>query len=109
MLEQQPHPAPAEVAARQPVADIYALWGDYTLNILRRPQEAIELSKRSVEIRPDVAQYRINLAMQLIYVGRIEEARREIATLRGLGRLGQNEAAAAMLEQRIADRAGGPT
>ncbi|MCC8362493.1 hypothetical protein LK996_05325 [Lysobacter sp. A6] len=95
--------------ARKPVPDIYALWGDYTLNVLRRPEDAIALSKRSVELRPDVAQYRINLAMQLIYVGRIDEARREIATLRGLGRLGQNEAAAAMLEQRIADRAGGPT
>jgi tetratricopeptide (TPR) repeat protein len=95
--------------AREPVADIYALWGDYTLNVLRRPQDAIELSKRSVELRPTVAQYHVNLAMQLIYVGRIEEARREIATLRELGRLGQNEAAAAMLEQRIADRADDPT
>ena len=94
---------------RQPVPDIYALWSDYTLNVLRRPQEAIELSRRSVELRPTVGQYRINLAMQLIYVGRISEAREEIAALRGLGRLGQNEAAAAMLEQRIADRPGGPT
>ena len=95
--------------ARQPMADIYALWGDYTLNVLQRPWDAIELTRRSVELRPAIAQYRINLARQLIYAGRIDEARQEIATLRRIGRLGQNEAAATMLEQRIADRPGGPT
>ena len=46
-------------------------------------------------------QYHVNLARQLIHTGRIAEARAEIATLRSMGRLGQNEAAAVALEQRI--------
>jgi hypothetical protein len=91
--------------AHGPNADIYTMYGDYTINVLKRPEDAIALTRRSVELRPTVEQYRVNLAMQLIYVGRIEEAREQIAAIRALGRLGQNEAAAAMLEQRIADRA----
>jgi hypothetical protein len=95
--------------ARKSIPDIYAIWADYTLNVSRETDKAIALTRRSVELAPTVAQYRVNLATYLIYAGRIEEAKREIATLRELGRLGQNEAAAAMLEQRIADRAGGRT
>jgi protein O-mannosyl-transferase len=92
--------------ARQPVADIYAHKSDYTLNVLRRPFDAIALTRRAIELRPDVAQYRVNLAMQLTYVGRIEEAKSVVADLRAMGRLGQNDAAATMLEGRIAERIG---
>lgn len=94
---------------REPVADIYTLYGDYTLNVLRQPEAAIALTRCSVALRPTVAQYRVNLARQLIHVGRIDEARKEIAALRAMGRLGQNETAAAALEQRIAERTGEPT
>jgi protein O-mannosyl-transferase len=89
----------AALARRNP--EVSNLYADYTLNVLRDPALAIRLFQSTVAMRPAVAQYRINLIMVLIHVGRIEEARREIAELRAMGALGQNEAAAQRLEQRI--------
>jgi hypothetical protein len=54
-----------------------------------------------VTLSPRVAQYRINLTKLLIQMGRTDEARAEIATIRRMGAMGQNERAAAELEARM--------
>ena len=91
---------------RQPTADVYTMHGDYLINVLHRPDDAIAMSRKAIALRPDVAQYRVNIARQLIYMGRIDEAKAQIATLREMGRLGQNEEAAMDLEHRIQERQG---
>lgn len=87
--------------ARRKMADLYTLYGDYTFNVLGRQEEGIALARRAVEVKPDVGQYRVNLAQYLIHMGRIEEAKKEIETLREQGPLGQNERAASRLEDRM--------
>lgn len=91
--------------ARRQMADLYTMYGDYTFNVLDRQEHGIALARRAVEVQPAVAQYRINLAQYLIHVGRIDEAREQIAAIRAMGSLGQNEAAALKLESRIEARA----
>ncbi|MND05281.1 hypothetical protein D3C83_259730 [compost metagenome] len=51
--------------------------------------------------QPQVAQYRANLIKLLIAEGQYEEAQDQITKLRALGRFGQNEAEARMLDLRL--------
>lgn len=81
--------------------DVLTMRGDYALNVRGDVPVALALWREAVQRAPAQAQYRINLAKLLIALGREQEARQEIATLRRLGRLGQNEAAAANLEARL--------
>lgn len=91
--------------ARVPNADLYTLHGDYALNVLHDPAQALHLWTQAVSLRPRVPQYRINLAKLLIHLGRDAEARAQIALLRSQGGLGQNEQAALDLERRLSGRA----
>ena len=61
----------------------------------------IYLWHRAIALNPKAAQYRINLIKVLIALDREDEAREEIVSLRRLGRLGQNEAAAETMEARL--------
>ena len=83
-------------------AEIFNIQADYTLNVLRRRDEAVRLWRRAIALKPREAQYRINLARLLIALHRDDDAREEIAELRRLGGLGQNDAAANALEKRMA-------
>ena len=92
-----------EVAmAAGPNADIATGYGDYALNVMGDPQLALRLWRQAVDLKPRVAQYRINLVKLLIHLRMDDEARAQIAALRGGGRLGQNELAARELESRLA-------
>ena len=83
-------------------AEIFNIQADYTLNVLHRRDEAVRLWRRAIALKPREAQYRINLARLLIALHRDDDAREEIAELRRLGGLGQNDAAANALEKRMA-------
>ncbi|MCI4567735.1 hypothetical protein [Lysobacter sp. CFH 32150] len=81
--------------------DLLTMYGDYALNVLNDRQLATQLWREVRANYPGVAQYRINLIKLLIATGSWGEARTEIASLRRLGRLGQNENAADELEARL--------
>ena len=66
------------------------------------PWLAAIAARRAIALKPREAQYRINLARLLIALHRDDDAREEIAELRRLGGLGQNDAAANALEKRMA-------
>ena len=82
-------------------AEVLNIYGDYTLNVLHQPQQALRLWREAVALQPRRAQYQVNLIKLLIALGHDDEARTRIAALRGLGRVGQYASAAAELEQRL--------
>ena len=90
-----------EAALTRPNADILNIYADYIFNVIRDPDAALAMWSRSIRMRPDVAQYRINVTKALIAVGRFDEATGQIAALRRLGRFGQNEAEASALDERL--------
>ena len=92
----------AAQASGQRKAELMNIEADYTFNVLRQPDTAIYLWRRAIALGPGEPQYRINLARVLIALGRVPEARAEIAALRGMGQVGANEQAARDLEARIA-------
>jgi hypothetical protein len=88
---------------RGPDAEVLNIYGNYALNALRDPSLALRLWQDAVQQAPNVVQYRETLARMLIASGQLDEAVVQIAQVRRLGRLGQNEAAAQALEQLVAD------
>ena len=82
-------------------AEIRNIRADYALNVLRRPDEALQLWRSAIEMSPGEGQYRINRAKALIALGRYAEARTEIAALRAMDRVGHDELAARELEERL--------
>jgi hypothetical protein len=96
-----------EAASRRPPsAEVLNIQGNYTLNILGRPDLALSLWRQASALKPTVPQYHVSVARLLLAMGRLDEARAEIAALRATGRLGQNDAQAMDL-QRLADAAAG--
>jgi len=82
-------------------AELRNIQADYVFNVLRRPDEGLRLWQSAIDLRPGEGQYRINRARALIALGRYGEARREIAGLRAIDRVGDSELAARQLEARI--------
>lgn len=96
-----------EAAERHgPNPDVLSLHGEYVLNVHGDFTSALRLWRQAIQRSPKTAQYRINLIKLLIARGNRDEAVRQIAELRALGRLGQNEAAAADLQRRLAGSSG---
>jgi tetratricopeptide (TPR) repeat protein len=91
--------------ARGPRAEVLNIRAGYALEVLGDPVEAERLWRAAMALDPREPQLRINLARLLVALGRLDEARIEIARLRAMGRMGQNEAAARELEDRVAARA----
>lgn len=89
-----------------PNPDAATMKGEYLLNVYRDTEGTLALWREAVRLRPAVAQYRANLVKLLIHMRRFDEARREIAEIRAMGKLGQNEAQAAELERRLAGEVG---
>ncbi|GAA4999031.1 hypothetical protein FNZ56_11825 [Pseudoluteimonas lycopersici] len=91
-------------------AEVLNVFGNYTLNVLGQPSFGEFAWRKSVALSPNNAQYRINLAKLLIALDKDDEARGQIAALRGMGIPGQYEQAARDLEARMAKRnpAAGP-
>jgi hypothetical protein len=105
----QPHMiAMFEAALTRPNPDMQTMYADYTLNVLHEPERALALFEGVIPMRPNESQYRINLAKVQISLGKRDAALKEIATLRELGRFGENEAAAQDLERRLGVPPGGP-
>lgn len=84
--------------------DILTLRGDYALNVLGDADQALNLWRQARDSNPGQPQYRVNLIKLLVAQNQVIEAKREIDALRGMGRFGQNEAAALEMEQRLRDQ-----
>ncbi|KGQ18846.1 TPR-repeat-containing protein [Lysobacter dokdonensis DS-58] len=97
-----------EGALARPHPDMQTLYADYALNVLHEYDLALGLFEGVVRMRPNESQYRINLAKVQISMGRRDAAVKEIATLREMGRFGENEAAALELEGRLGLSPGAP-
>ena len=105
----QPHMiAMFEASLARPNPDMQTMYADYTLNVLHEPDRALALFEGVIPMRPNESQYRVNLAKVQIALGKREGALKEIATLRELGRFGENEAAALELERRLGLSPGAP-
>ena len=89
-------------------AEVLKIYGDYVLNSLGDAKLAVSLWKEAVRLRPSEPQYAINLGRLYVATGQPVEARREIARLRSLGHVGQNESAALQLEALLRDNKGPP-
>lgn len=87
--------------SRGPNGEVLSLYGDYALNVLHEPQAALHMWRQAIALHPRRAQYRVNLIKLLIAMGHHDEARRQIAQLRALGRLGQYDAMAAGMHARL--------
>jgi protein O-mannosyl-transferase len=85
-----------------PIPDILTIKGQYLLRQQGNPQGALVLWREVVRLSPGTPQYRSNLIKLLIHMRRYDEARAEIAALRAMGKLGQNEREALALEARLA-------
>ena len=85
--------------ARQRHPETLSIYGGYALHGLRDPDLALRLWQEAADRAPRVPQYQETLARMLIASGRPDLAAAPIARLRGLGRLGQNEALARELER----------
>jgi tetratricopeptide (TPR) repeat protein len=88
-------------ALQRPDPEIMNIYGDYALNVLHDPDLALKLWLDAIELDPGQPQYRVNAARLLVVLGRNEEAKRQLAALRALGRMGQNEARAAAIEREM--------
>ena len=92
-------------ASHGPDPEVMSMRGNYVLNALDDSETALRLWRQAVVLDPSEPQYRISLAKLLILLGRYDEAGVQIAKLRGLGRFGQNEAAARALDERLREAA----
>jgi hypothetical protein len=92
-------------------AEVLSIFGNYSLNVLHDPNLALRAWDRAAQLEPGAVEYQVTLAKMLIASGRFQEAASHIATVRQLGKLGQNEAMAHELELRAAQasRAGPST
>ena len=82
-------------------AEVSNIYGDYALNVLEDDDLALRLWREASARKPAEPQYHASLAKLYIKLGRLTEARQELAVLRKLGRLGQNEMLARSIEARI--------
>lgn len=83
-----------------PSATILNSYAIFAFNRLHDTELALKLVHASVAASRDL-QYRVNLINFLIDLGRIDEARAELATLRRVARLGMMDADIAKLQQRL--------
>lgn len=83
------------------VLDVY---GNYALNALGDAALTLSLWNQAIALDPREIEYRVSLTRLLIALGRIDQARVEIASIRGMGRFGQYERRAQELERRIVPR-----
>jgi tetratricopeptide (TPR) repeat protein len=88
-------------ASRGPNPEVMSMRGNYVLNVLGDSALALRLWRQASALRPNEREYHVSLAKLLIAMGQYDEARAQIAQLRKLGRLGQNEAMAEILETRL--------
>jgi hypothetical protein len=96
-------------ASHGPNPEVLSMRGNYVLNVIGDGDETLRLWRQAEALRPAEPQYHISLAKLLIALRHYDEARAEIAQLRKIGRLGQNEAAALELESRMRSNDGPAT
>jgi len=91
----------AAALAERPRPEVLNVFANYVLNVMHEPALALQLWQEAAELNPRQPQYRISQAQLLVAMGRLDEARAQVAHLRRMGRMGQNEAAAREIEARI--------
>jgi hypothetical protein len=87
--------------AQGPNAEVYNIYANYVWNVAQDRELAVRLWQEAMRIQPNEAQYRISVIRSLSVLGRRDEARREIAGLRHLGRLGEHAPMADKLEEAL--------
>lgn len=92
----------AEAMHSDRTPEILSIYGNYALNVMDDPTLALALWQEAASLAPSVAQYQVSLARLYLACGQPELAKRHIATLRRLGRLGQNDVLVHELEQMAA-------
>jgi hypothetical protein len=90
----------AGLSHKPPSATILSSYAIFAFNRLHDTDLALTLARESVAASRDL-QYRVNLINFLIDLGRVDEARAELATLRRLAHLGMMDADIAKLQQRL--------
>lgn len=83
--------------------DIVSIYANYTLNVLEEPAHARKLMLRVLDLSPKTPQYWINLIKLDIYLGRFQDAQREIYHLHELSILGSLDKAISAMETRLAE------
>jgi hypothetical protein len=91
----------AAAMRQKPVPEVLNVYANYSVMVLDDTDLALRLWREAVALSPRTAQYRVNLAMMLIELGRADEAQVQIDQLRKLGWLGQNDARADLLQARL--------
>jgi hypothetical protein len=82
---------------------ILHVYGNYVLNVLGDDALAMRVWKQASMLAPNESQYRISVIKLLIAQGKYDEARADIAALRGLGGLSQHATEADVLDKRLSD------
>ena len=72
---------------------VLSIYGKYAAHVLHDPNLALQLWSDASLLEPNNPVFRANLAMLYIQLGKIEEAKAQIAALRQMGRLGEFDAA----------------
>jgi hypothetical protein len=85
-----------------PSANLLSTYANYVLNVLGDSELALRLLEETITLEPKESEHRVGLARVLIALNRFDEAQAQIAALRRLGRLGQYDGKAELLEQRLA-------
>ncbi len=88
--------------AHEPSAKLLGTYANYAFNALGDSDLALRLLEESITLEPKESEHRVGLARVLIALDRFDEAQAQIAALRELGRLGQYNDKAELLEQRLA-------
>lgn len=94
----------ATALTRHVDARVLDVYGNYALNALGDVTLTLSLWNQAIALDPREVEYRVSLSRLLIALGRADQARAEIASIRRLGRFGQYERRAQELEQRLAVR-----
>jgi len=81
--------------------EVLSIFGNYALNILGDSDLALRLWREAARLEPNGSERHISLAKLYIALGRLPEAREQIAQLRVIGRLGQYNSDADVLEARL--------
>jgi hypothetical protein len=94
----------ASAMTHGPNAELMNIFGAYAINSLEDRDLGLRAWTEASRLAPGQGQYRANLARLLISLDRLDEAKREIAGLRGADRLGAFEKEAATLSASVRAR-----
>lgn len=91
----------AAALSHGPNADVLSVYANYVFNVLGEPELALRLWHEAHELNPGEPQHRVSVIKLLLFMGREEDAQKEINQLRQLGRLGKYSGMADEMQLRL--------